>query len=1051
MVRFTKSPLAVLLVSSFLAVASYRQCRAEDKLEFNRDVRPILSDRCFACHGPDKNNRKSKLRLDVEAEAMADLGKGKFGFVPGSPERSEVYKRISSTNKGLRMPPAYMGHDRLTDREIETIRTWIKQGAQYQRHWSFIPPKRAPLPAVQDQEWVRNPIDAFILGRLERDGLHPSKEADKATLIRRVSLDLTGLPPTPREVDEFLKDNSPKAYEKLVDRLLASPRYAERMAIRWLEAARYADTNGYQTDGPRDMWRWRDWVLDAFNRNMPFDEFTVEQIAGDLLPNATLSQKIATAFHRNHRTSAEGGIVDEEFRVDYVSDRAETTSTVFLGLTVGCARCHDHKFDPITQKDYYSLFAFFNNVPEKGFVWNFGNEPPVIKAPLPDQQKRLDEFDHRISLAEAKVKNLEPAIEKAQQKWEHGLLSKRKPVDWSITEGQVLHAALDSSAQLKVDGCEKPGCTVSPEPGKLGDAVHLDGKQFIDIGNQKPRFDYRDAFTMSAWIKPDSPKGAILSKGEDYLEGEQHGLYLIDGKVRLHVTFRWTDLAMRLETVKPVKLHEWQHVVATYDGGMKAKGVHIFVNGEPQELKVLFDQLLWPIDSKEPWRIGAGGGLRFSGAIDEVRVYKRELSPEEVAVLSVLQPVEQLAAIPAQQRSRAQADKLRFCFLDEFAPKKVVQARRTLTALRTQRAAFYESIPTVMVMAEQGQRRDSFILKRGAYDAHGEKVAPNTPAVLPAMKPEWPKNRLGLARWLVDRDNPLTARATVNRFWAMLFGVGLVKTVEDFGSQGEWPLHQDLLDWLAVEFMDSGWNVKGILKTMVMSAAYRQSSAVTPELQQRDPENRLLARGPRFRLSAEMIRDQALAVSGLLVEKLGGRPVKPYQPPGLWQELQGGKGYEADKGEGLHRRSIYTYWRRTVAPPNMVNFDAPTREVCIVRENRTNTPLQALNLMNDVAYLEAARKLGERMMLEGGKQLSDRVDFAFRTTLGRPANAIEHSAVEKAFRKFATYYDAHPKDAEEFLSEGEAPRASKLKPPELAAYAGIASVVLNLDETITKE
>ncbi len=908
------------------------------EVQFNRDVRPILSDRCYACHGPDKGNRKTKMRLDIEADAKAPLSGNRFALVAGNPEKSEIYKRIASTNQAQRMPPAYLGHDKLRDDQIEVIRQWIEQGAKYQPHWSFIPPVKAALPAVQDKGWPKNDIDYFVLHRLEREGLKPSPEADRHTLIRRVTLDLTGLPPSPAEVEAFLADTSPNSYEKVVDRLLASPHYAERMAIRWLDAARYADTNGYQSDGPRTMWPWRDWVIDAFRRDMPFDQFTIEQLAGDLLPNPTLSQQIATAFQRNHRTSAEGGIVDEEFRVEYVADRAETTSNVWLGLTVGCARCHDHKFDPITQKDYYSLFAFYNNVPERGFVWNFGNEDPVIKAPLPDQQKRLNELDARVAAARQDLAALQPKIDKGQQKWERQAAKKSPPLDWTVTAGQQLYLPLDNSNAGKAEGCGDGPCSLASEPGESGTALRFDGKTFLNAGNTDVKFDYRDPFTFAAWIKPDEPKGAILSRGEDYAEGQQHGLYLMDGKLRLHVTFRWTDLAMRVETANALKLGEWQHVAVTYDGGMKASGVRMYVNGEPQELKILFDQLLWPIDTKEPWRIGAGGGLRFKGAIDEVRVYNRALSGSEVGVVALLDPATRIAALAPEQRTPAQRDKLRLCYLERYAPPPVRKAQAALAAAEKERKVFYDSLPTVMVMKEREQPRDAFILKRGAYDAHLDKVTPAVPSAFPPLPADAPRNRLGLARWLVDRGNPLTARATVNRYWAMLFGIGLVKTVEDFGSQGEWPAHQDLLDWLAVDFMDSGWSVKHSVKTMVMSATYRQSSKVTPDLVQRDPENRLLARGPRLRLPAEMIRDQALAASGLLVDKLGGPPVKPYQPAGLWQELQDGQGYKEDEGEGLYRRSLYTYWRRTVAPPNMVNFDAPTREVCIVRENRTNTP-----------------------------------------------------------------------------------------------------------------
>ncbi|MBK9171223.1 MAG: DUF1553 domain-containing protein [Bryobacterales bacterium] len=1004
---------------------------ADETIRFNRDIRPIFSDRCFACHGPDQANRKSALRLDLEQAAKSDLGKGRAGIVPGDPERSEVYKRIVSDKPALRMPPAYAGHAPLSERDGSLIREWIRQGARYEAHWAFLAPESPRRPATRLSGWIRNPIDAFVLARLEAAGLPPSPEADRTTLLRRVSFDLTGLPPAPDEVAAFLGDSAPDAYDKTVDRLLASLRYAERMAIRWLEAARYADTNGYQSDGVRDMWRWRDWVIDAFRTNMPFDRFTVEQIAGDLLPDATTSQIVATGFHRNHRTSAEGGIVDEEFRVEYVADRAETTSTVWLGLTLGCARCHDHKYDPFTQKEFYQLFAFFNNLPEKGFVYNFGNEEPYIKAPLPEQERKLADYDARVAGLRHELESRQPELERAQRAWERKIAS-GKPLDWNIGEGLVFHDPLDG-------------------PFQLNKARQFDGKDFVLGGAEVGRFNYRDPFTFAAWIKPESANGAILSRAEDYFEGQGHALYLIEGKLRLHVIFRWTDLGMRVETEEALPLGEWQHVAATYDGSMKAAGVRLYVNGKPRKLKVLFDQCIWPIDSKEPFRIGAGGGLRFTGAIDDVRVYNRALAPAEAAVLALLDPVREIAARPAAQRSAVQADKLRMCFLDRGAPKDIRLLRARLALAEAQRKLYHDQIPTVMVMAERDEPRETFLLKRGAYDAQGDKVEPGVPAVLPPLAADWPRNRLGLARWLVDRRNPLTARVAVNRFWQMLFGTGLVKTVEDFGSQGEWPVHADLLDWLAVEFMESGWDVRHILKTIVTSATYRQASAVSPALLEKDPENRLLGRGPRLRLSPEMIRDQALAVSGLLVEQTGGPSVKPYQPEGLWQELHGGKGYTPDSGEGLYRRSLYTYWKRTVAPPAMVNFDSPSREVCVVRESRTNTPLQALNLMNDVTYVEAARKLAERMMREGGASPGERMGWAYRAVLARPAQAREIEVLESAWRRFHEFYRSNRREAERYLAQGESRRDRKLDPRELAAYTGVASLLLNLDEAITKE
>jgi hypothetical protein len=846
-------------------------------------------------------------------------------------------------------------------------------------------------------------------------------------------------------VDAFVNDTSSNAYEKVVDRLLASPRYAERMAFRWMEAARYADTNGYQTDGPRDMWRWRDWVIEAFQKNMPFDQFTIEQIAGDLLPNPTLDQRIATAFHRNHRTSAEGGIVPEEFRVEYVADRAETTSNVWLGLTMGCARCHDHKYDPIKQKDFYSMFAFFNSVPEKGNVYNFGNEEPLIKAPTPDQQKRLQEFDENIAAAELRYSALSPKLQKAQLKWEQKI-ARSKTADWNVDEGLVLYQPADS----KVAGCEKNegNCELKTVDGPVTKASHFDGKRFLESSGTATNFNYQDPFTFAAWINPESPKGAILSHSDDYFEGTGHGLYLMDGKLRLHVIFRWTDLGLRVETANPVKLNKWQHVLVTYDGKRKASGVRIYINGQPQEIKILFDELMWPIDHKVPFRIGAGGGLRFQGAIDDVRVYKIALTPEQAAVVPLTKSLRDIASMRAEARTKAQSDKLAFAFLERFAPKEIREPRAQVLKARAEREQFNATIPTVMVMMDSDNPRDTFILKRGAYDSHGEKVAPAVPDVLPPMKPEWPRNRLGLARWLVDSANPLTARVIVNRFWLMYFGTGLVKTVDDFGSQGEWPIHPELLDWLAREFVESGWNVKALQKTIVMSATYRQSSKPTQELLQTDPENRLLARGPRLRLGPEMIRDQALAASGLLVEKVGGPSVKPYQPAGLWQELAGGKGYVADKGDGLYRRSLYTYWKRTIAPPFMVNFDSPNRETCTVRETRTNTPLQALDLMNDVMFVESARKLAERMMLEG---TSSPLDYGFRLVLARGPSAPEKELLAETLRVFQQRYSSDRVAALEFLSHGDSPRNPKLALADLAAYTAVASLILNLDEAVTKE
>jgi len=735
---------------------------------------------------------------------------------------------------------------------------------------------------------------------------------------------------------------------------------------------------------------------------MPYDRFTVEQLAGDLLPNATLDQQIASGFNRNHRTSGEGGIIPEEYRVEYVADRTQTTGTVWMGLTIGCARCHDHKYDPISQKDFYRLFAFFNQIPnERGFVWNYGPEPPFVKAPLPGQQKRLAELDARVQTLRHNL----PDIGHAPREW-------RPVTDWTVRQGLVF---------------EQPG-----KGSYNGDAAE---------------FGYLQPFTFSTWIKPTSPDGAILTRLDDYIESQGHGLYLMNGKVRLHLTHRFTDLGLRVETVEPVKLNEWQHVLATYDGKRLASGVRIYINGEARETKILFDQNTEPFQKKHTnIRVGEGGGLQFDGEISDARIYKRALTPEEAAAVSVRESIAKLAALP--ERTRAQQAKLDLAYLDLAAPPEIRQALAELGKSQIERDTFFDSIPTVMTMAD-GANRDNYVLKRGAYDAPGEKVTAGIPEMLSAGIA--PRNRLDLARWLTDRTNPLTARVTVNRFWQSYFGVGIVRTVDDFGAQGEFPTNPELLDWLAVEFMESGWNVKAMQKLIVMSAAYRQSSAVTPELLTRYPDNRLLARGPRLRLGPEAIRDQALAVAGLLVERTGGPSVKPYQPAGLWQELAGGKGYEQSKGEDLYRRSLYTWWKRTSPPPYMMNFDSPNREQCAVFENRTNSPLQALDLMNDVTFLEASRKFAERIMFEGGSTAEARIEYGYKLLLARAPSLKQKQILLTAEARFAADFRIDPTAANQFLQQGESPMNRAADPAELAAWTSIASLLLNMDEAITKQ
>jgi len=1014
-------------------------------VEFNRDIRPVLSDKCFLCHGPDSANRMTKLRWDLEESAKADLG-GRFAIVPGNPGRSEMIRRITASDPAARMPPVQAGA-RLTDREIELLRRWVEQGARWGKHWSLIPPQRPPLPGVSQKEWPRNGIDYFVLERLERERLRPMAEADRATLIRRVSLDLTGLPPSLPEIDAFLNDPSPNAYEKVVDRLLASPRFGERMAARWLDGARYADTNGYQTDAERFMWRWRDWVIEAFNRNLPFDRFTIEQIAGDMLPNATLDQKIATGFNRNHRGNGEGGIIPEEYAIEYVADRVETTSTVWLGLTMGCARCHDHKYDPITQKEFYQVFAYFNNIPEKGRANKYGNSPPLIPAPTPEQQAQLKELEQKLAVAERHFLRLQPEWIRAQRAWEASP-GTSDPGGGAMATGLVAHYSLDGEQT----GAQWREGEASLSPGRIGQAASFDGKRFLDAGNVA-NFGFYDKFTLAAWIYPQTSTGAIVTRTVETPEGDGYGLYLNEGKVQLNLVQRWLDDALRVETSRTLEPYRWRHVLATYDGSRAADGVQIYFDGEPQKLKVLLDELNQSFQVREPLRIGAGGGPgnRFQGLLDDVRVYNVVLSPEEAAMAATPAPIAEIVAIAPARRTKPQADKLALYYLDKHAPAHVTQAWREWTGLRKQRERFLESIPTVMVMQENETPRQTFLLNRGAYDKPAEKVSPGVPASLPPLPAGSPNSRLGFARWLVDASNPLTARVAANRFWQMYFGTGLVRTVEDFGSQGEWPSHPELLDWLATELIRTGWDLKALQKTIVMGAVYRQSSQAPPAIRQRDPDNRLLARGPRFRLPAEFLRDQALAISGLLVEKIGGRSVKPYQPAGLWKELSGGEDYKPDQGENLYRRSLYTYWKRAAPPPSMMNFDAAGRETCIVRETRTNTPAQALNLMNDVTYLEAARVLAQRMMKEGGPSPEERIGFAFRLATARWPTQAESRILLDSYHYYLDNYQTDGEAAGKLLSAGQSPREESLNAAELAAFASVASLILNLDETVNKQ
>ncbi len=1025
--------------------------QAAEPVSFSRDVLPILSENCFTCHGPDAKVRKGKLRLDVKEEALRT---NEPVIVPGQSAESEVVIRITTTEADEQMPPPKSGR-KLSATQIEILKRWIDEGAKWGKHWAFETPLRQEPPKTKDERWPRNPIDRFVLAKLEAEGLKPSAEAEKTTLIRRVTLDLTGLPPTLKEIDAFLADESPEAYGRVVDRLLASSQYGERMAMDWLDVARYADTNGYQNDFARTMWPWRDWVIDAYNHNMPFDRFIVEQMAGDLLPGATLSQKIATGFNRNNRTVTEAGSIDEEWRIENAVDRVETTSTVFLGLTMGCTRCHDHKFDPIAQKEFYQFVAFFSSLNEKGvYTETRGNVPPMVSVPSAEDEKRLHELDTAIAAADQAVQAEEKTLPDVQKRWEDEQRARPAPTeqnDWAA------RFPLDGSLSIvpKGDAVYRGNGKPSWTEGLYGKALRLDGKPnaFVEAG-QTVVLDRTDHFSYGAWVRPRGD-GACLSKMDD--QGGYRGFDLLvsNGKVDVHLVHAWPEDAIKVTTQETLPKDAWTHVFITYDGSSKAAGVTVYFNGRPVKLDVPNDKLQGTLVTEQPLRLGKRStSIPFTGDLSDVRFYRRTLTQAEVQAL-IDEPIDPIVRTPADQRTKAQQEVLAR-YVREKVATGLRDARDKAAKLRQEKSDYEKKVPTVMVMEEMATPRETFVLKRGQYDQpdKSQPVQPGVPSCLTPLPSDVPRNRLGLARWLVAADNPLTGRVTVNRVWQHHFGTGLVKTAENFGLQSEPPSHPALLDWLATEFIRMGWDLKALHRLIVTSATYRQSSKATPALVQRDPENRLLARGPRYRLPAETVRDNALAIGGLLVEKVGGPSVKPYQPAGLWEELAGGAGegpYVQEKGPGLYRRSLYIYRKRTVPHPSMTTFDAPSREICQVKRPRTNTPLQALELLNDVTYVEAARHLGELMLTEGGTTAEARITYAFRRATGRSPSALEMAAAKRGLERYRQLYTVDRSAADQFVRTGESPVAAGLDPVELAACSATASVILNLDETITLE
>ncbi len=1033
---------------------------AEKKIGYNRDVRPILAENCFACHGADSAARKADLRLDRRDDAIKSEA-----IVPGDVEKSALIERVLSDNKSHLMPPPKT-KKKLTDAQKEILKRWIAEGAEYEPHWSFIPPKRPALPAVKNTSWVRNPIDRFVLAELEKRGLQPAPEADRRTLARRLSLDLVGLPPEPADVEEFVNDKRPDAYERYVDKLLASPHWGEHRARYWLDAARYADTHGIHFDNYREMWSYRDWVINAFNRNMHFDQFTIEQLAGDLLPNRTLDQQVATGFNRCNITSNEGGLIPEEYLVLYTRDRTETTARVFLGLTANCAVCHDHKFDPLTMKDFYSMSAFFNNTTQGAMDGNIKDTPPVVFVPRMEDRPRWDVLAKEVADTRKQAEARKQTARGDFEKW----LASHKPGALATgpipSDGLRFHAALNEgnggSIHLTVDS--KPR-TAALAAGTSWDAGHVAEKAFkvqpgstleaADVGD----FDNNQGFSYGAWVKfPNGvSSGAIFARMDDQHDFRGWDLWVQNGQVGAHIINKWPDDAVKVVSRNPVKTGQWNHLFITYDGSGRPEGVKVYVNGILQETNVEAGSLRNTTRTQVPFKLGQRHTTaRIDGLVlQDVRLYGRTLSGQEVDCLVNGTRGAWLLSKSANKRSAAETNELFDWWLRahdttyQSLTKKIGELQREESAIKSRGTIAH-------VMQEKSSEPMAYVLYRGEYDKRRDPVKADTPKSLPAMPKDLPRNRLGFAQWLLRPENPLTARVTVNRFWQELFGTGIVKTSEDFGTTGELPSHPELLDWLAIEFRENGWDIKRFFKLIVTSATYRQSSQVTPEKLEKDPDNRLLSHGPRYRLDAEMIRDYGLAASGLLVRKLGGPSVKPYQPEGVWEAVamigSNTRDYRRDDGEKLYRRSLYTFWKRAAPPASMDILNAPSREVCCVRRERTNTPLQALVTLNDPQFVEAARWLAQTTLQSRSASDGDesRIDFMARRLLCRPLRAEEMQVVQASLKDLLAHYKANTEDAKKLLAVGEAKVDPKLDPNTLAAWTMLANEMMNLDEVLNK-
>ncbi len=1077
-----------------------------EKIDYNLHVKPILSDRCFACHGPDQTKQKSGLRLDM-ADAAYDHNceNNLKAIAPGNAAKSDLVKRILSADPDYVMPEPQT-HLTLTAQEKATLVKWIEQGAEYKQHWSFIAPQKVALPAIKNNTWPKNEVDNFVLQKLvatpsmalsPNQALQPQPETDKTTLLRRVSMDLTGLPPTPAEIAAFLADKTPDAYERVVNRLLMSPRFGEHQAVDWLDVARYADTHGYQDDGLRTMWPYRDWVIQAFNKNLSFDKFVTWQLAGDMLPNPTQAQLLATAFNRNHQQSQEGGIVPEEYRAEYVADRASTFGKAFLGLTVECARCHDHKYDPISQKDYYSLFAFFNSNNENGQIPYNGEASPTITLPKPEAEQKLRFIrtklteKHRELNTEAYKNGFAAWLAEAEKAPEKAILPAKQDLlghfNFDEPKGKEFKNLANTKHKANAEGDDSLS-NVSSVAGKLGRGRYIHGDNAVNFGKDFAYFERNQAFSVGIWLNLKSAKtvGTLFHKSNGVMNGHRGWEMnrLADGRIQLTFSNVWPDNAIDLETIEQFPLNAWTHFAFTYDGLSQANGLKIYINGRQAKVNVVNDNLTQSIlygKSKSNWYsdnmlIGRLSDQRAKDfMVDELKIYTRPLTPLEVQSLYSQQD-ETLKAIrtPAAQRTAAQQQSLLLYYAINFDQKfknHWAEARQ----LRGQETDILNNEIDVMVMKERKTPRKSYVLKRGQYDMIGEEVQPATPSQFFQMPDNLPKNRLGLAQWLLHKDNPLFARVMVNRVWQRYFGKGLVISAEDFGNQGDLPTHLELLDWLAVSFRESGWNNKWIHKKIVMSATYRQGSFCNDKLRELDPDNKLYARGPNYRYAAEQVRDAALAVSGLLNSKMGGPSVHPYQPDGIWEALatRNSVTYVQNHGDTLYRRSMYTVWKRSSPPPMMLNFDAAERHTCSVRRQKTSTPLQALVMLNDPQFVEAARVLAQKSIefkvqsVKGNVEFKVQnvesknsqyaafdphhaIEFIFTSLISRPPKANEVKVLVQLYQEEWADFKKNPKRTNELLSVGEYGVAKNLDKSQLAAMTIVASAVMNFDEFVIK-